>query len=108
MTETPSPIQLAQLARLLGDEELRKAYFGGGRAGVEAIGIDRLRALVDERLERLARGLLAEAAASDDVVDSTSAEAYLDDRLAFFGELLSEEQGARLRELYMSAARRWG
>lgn len=108
MTGTPSPIQLAQLARLLGHEELRRASFGGGRAGAEAIGIERLRALINERLERFAQGLLAEAVASDDVVDAESAEAYLDDRLAFFGELLSEEQGAQLRELYMSAARRWG
>ncbi len=98
MTETPSPIQLTQLARLLGDGELH----GGG------IDTARLRGLLGERLERLARGLLEEAVASDDVIDAASAEAYLEDRLAFFGELLSEEQRRRVRELYLEAVRRWG
>ena len=97
MAETPSPIQLAQLARLVGAEELDSAL---GSAG--------LRTFLEERLERLARGLLEEAIASDDVVDAASGETYLEDRLAFFGELLPEEQRQRLRELFMEAARRWG
>jgi len=94
MAETPGPIQLAQLARLLG-------------AAVEGLDVQRLRALLDERLDRLARGLLEEAVASDDVVDAASAEAYLDDRLAFFGDILTEEQRRRVREAYMQAVRRW-
>jgi len=98
MTETPSPIQLTQLARLLGDGELH------GK-GIDAT---RLRALLGERLERLARGLLEEAVASDDVIDAASAEAYLDDRLAFFGGLLSEAQRRRVKELYSQAVDRWG
>lgn len=108
MAETPSPIQLAQLARLLGAGELLGASVGEGQARVEGVDLDGLRALIDERLERLARGFLEEAAASDDVLDAASAETYLEDRLAFFGELLSEEQRGRLRELFMAAARRWG
>jgi len=106
MTELPSPIQLAQLARLLGAEELHSAL--ARRSEGEGIDVGRLRALVEERLERLARGLIEEAVASDDVVDAASAETYLEDRLAFFGELLSEEQRRRVRELYLETARRWG
>ena len=87
-------MQLTQLARLLG-------------AVVEGLDAQRLRALLDERLERLSRGLLEEAVASDDVVDAASAETYLEDRLAFFGGLLSEEQQGRVREVYMQAVRRW-
>ena len=88
-------MQLTQLARLLG-------------AVVEGLDAQRLRALLDERLDRLARRLLEEAVASDDVVDAASAETYLDDRLAFFGDLLSEEQRRRVKEAYMGAVRRWG
>jgi GTP cyclohydrolase FolE2 len=106
MTEPPSPIQLAQLARLLGAEELHAAI--ARQAQGKGIDVSRLRALLEERLERLARGLLEEAVASDDVVDGASAEAYLEDRLAFFGELLSEEQRRRVRELYLEAVRQWG
>jgi len=106
MTETPSPILLAQLARLLGAEELRTSLAHQGKA--EGIDVGRLQAFLGERLERLARGLLEEAVASDDVVDAASAETYLEDRLAFFGELLSEGQRRRVRELYLEAVRRWG
>jgi hypothetical protein len=108
MAETPSPIQLAQLARLLGAEELRSALARQGRGEGEGIDVARLRAFLEERLERLARGLLEEAVASDDVVDAASAETYLEDRLAFFGELLSEGQRRRVREAFMAAAGRWG
>jgi len=107
MAEIPSPIQLAQLARLLGAEELRSALARQGESEGEGIDVGRLRAFIEERLERLARGLLEEAVASDDVVDAASAEAYLEDRLAFFGELLSEGQRRRVRELYLEAVRRW-
>lgn len=103
MAGIPSPIQLAQLARLLGAEELHRALARHG----EGIDVGRLRAFIEERLERLARGLLEEAVASDDVVDAASAETYLEDRLAFFGELLSEGQRQRVRELYLEAVRRW-
>jgi hypothetical protein len=108
MAETPRPFQLAQLARLLGAEDLRAFLSPHGASEIEALDIGRLRAFLDERLERLARGLLEEAVASDDVVDAASAEAYLEDRLAFFGELLSEEQRGRLKELYLESVSRWG
>jgi hypothetical protein len=108
MTETPSPIQLAQLARLLGADELRSALAREGGAEGKGIDVGRLRAFLEERLERLTRGLLEEAVASDDVVDAASAETYLEDRLAFFGELFSEGQRRRVRELYIEAVRRWG
>jgi len=108
MTETPSPILLAQLARLLGAKELHSALDRQGEGEGEGIDVGRLRAFLGERLERLARGLLEEAVASDDVVDAASAETYLEDRLAFFGELLSEGQQRRVRELYLEAVRRWG
>jgi hypothetical protein len=106
MTKTRSPILLAQLARLLGAEELDSALARRGEG--EGIDVGRLRAFLGRRLERLARGLLEEAVASDDVVDAASAETYLEDRLAFFGELLSKEQRRRVRVLYLEAVRRWG
>jgi hypothetical protein len=108
MAETPSALQLAQLARLLGLEELRASSAPHEGSETKAIDTERLRSVVDERLERLARSLLEETVACDDVMDVASAEAYLEDRLAFFGGLLSEEQRRRLRELYLESVRRWG
>jgi hypothetical protein len=108
MVESLRPFQLAQLARLLGAEELRAFLSLHGASEIEALDIGRLRAFLDERLERLARGFLEEAVASDDVVDAASAEAYLEDRLAFFGGLLSQGQRRRLKELYLESVSRWG
>jgi hypothetical protein len=78
------PEALAQIARLLGDERLRTAS------------AEDVRVRVDQRLEQLADGLLAEATASDDVIDRESALDFLNDRLRFFGALLSEGQRTRL------------
>jgi hypothetical protein len=108
MAETPNPIQLAQLARLLGAEEIHSAFGLEDQADTKAVDIVRLRAFLEERLERLARGLLEEAAASDDVVDAASAETYLEDRLAHFGELLSEEQRRQIREACRKVTESWG
>jgi hypothetical protein len=108
MAETPSALQLAQLARLLGVEELRASFAPQEGSETKAIDIERLRSVVDERLERLARSLLEEAVACDDVVDAASAEAYLEDRLSFFGGLFSEEQRRWVKELYRESVRRWG
>jgi len=107
MAETPSSIQLAQLARLLGVDALPAAPAHRPEAGSPAIDLKLLHAFLRERLERLARGLLEEAVACDDVVDTASAEVYLEDRLAFLGELLSDEEKQRVRELYLAAAQRW-
>ena len=108
MMETPSPIQLTQLARLLGAGELQTALAREGKGEGEGIDVARLQVLLEQRLPGLTRGLLEEAVASDDVIDTAAAEAYLEDRLAFFGELLSEEQRRRVRELYSEAIDRWG
>jgi len=108
MADTPSALQLAQLARLLGLEELRASFAPQEEPESRAVDAERLRSLLDERLERLARGLLEEAVACDDVVGVVSAEGYLEDRLLFFGGLLSEEQRRRVRELYRESVRRWG
>ena len=80
------PEALAQIARLLGDERLRTAS------------AEDVRARVDERLELLADGLMAEATASDDVSDRDSALAFLDSRIEFFVGVISDDLRARLRD----------
>ena len=79
-----NPEALTQFARLLREERLRDASAAD------------LRLMIDIRWPLLVEGLLAEAAASDDVSDRESALAFLTDRLRFLGPLLHEEQRARL------------
>ncbi len=91
----PRPEVLAQLARLLNDEELRSADDAA------------LRAAVDSKFWNLVEGLLGEAAVCDDVNDRASAEAYLESRVDFLGVVLSEEQRSRLSETLMAGVQSW-
>ena len=102
---------IVQLARLLGREEFYRRL--SLAEGVETPDLDderlaTLRSLVDERLEALVQALLAEAVANDDVIDAASARAYLEDRLAFLGDLLTETQRQTVREGFARLVERWG
>jgi hypothetical protein len=103
-------IAVLQLSRLLGKEEFyRRLSLDEGSEPDELSGVQiaRLRLLVDKRLEELVRGLAAEVVASDDVTDVVSGVAYLEDRLSFFGELLTEGQKEKVRDGFRSFASRW-
>jgi hypothetical protein len=80
------PEAQAQLARLLADESLR----GASR--------DALGAAIDRRFDRLIEGIVAEAAASDDVFDRESGLEFAGKRVEYLSSVLNDEQQARLLE----------
>jgi hypothetical protein len=86
---------ITQLARLLGDESLRLASTDASTDQVE------------RGFERLVDGLLAEAVASDDVIDRESAMEFINDRLRFFGPLLTDDQRSRLEEALREKIEAW-
>ena len=86
---------LAQLSRLLGDASLRAAPD------------DALRRAVSSSLDRLADSLVAEAAASDDVFDRDSAQAYLDHRLAFLAAAVDDDQLNALQQAVTGRIAQW-
>ena len=97
---------LRQLARLVGREAFEARV--GSAASFDAATHGRaLQALVDERLQPLVDGLLEEALASDDVFDAPTAEAFLDDRLTFLGDLLTEPQRRAVRTRFGERLERW-
>ncbi len=103
-------IAIIQLSRLLGKEEFYRWLSvdeGSEPEELSAEQVARLRLVVDERLEELVRGLAAEVVASDDVTDVVSGVAYLEDRLAFFSELLTAGQREKVRDGFASFASRW-
>jgi len=105
-----SKIAILQLSRLLGREEFyRYLSLEVGSEPDELSGeqMARLRLVVDERLGELVRGLAAEVVASDDVTDVVSGVAYLEDRLTFFSELLTEGQKEKVRDGFRSFSSRW-
>jgi hypothetical protein len=99
-------IQLRQLARLLGDDAFANESFETGD-DLPQERRQRLQAAVEAHLPHIVQGLLEEAVASDDVIDAASADAFLDDRLLFLSDLLTDEQRQAIREGYRRASRRW-
>lgn len=95
---------MMQLARLAGLGEFLER-FGSPQTAEPDPG--KLAALVEERLDIIAEGLVAEAAASDDVIDRDSAKAFLEDRLAILGGLLLEDHQTALREAFDESTKDW-
>jgi hypothetical protein len=89
------PEALTQLSRLLGRDDLR-------RGPAEA-----LQGAFDAGFEQLVAGLLAEAAASDDVSDRASALEFLQSRLAAFATILDKAQRDRLEEALDQQIQAW-
>jgi hypothetical protein len=96
--------QFIQLARLSG-----YAAFAGrfGPPHTAQPQEDAIRAFIDEHIEELARGLVEEAAASDDITDKVSAESYLADRLAFFDNVLTDAQASSIRDRFRTLISSW-
>ena len=95
---------LTQLARLVGLDLFIDRF--GPPQTTEAKD-EELAALIDDRLGEIARGLTAEAAASDDVLDTASAQEYLEDRLRTLVGFFSEEQRASLRAAFAEGTKDW-
>jgi hypothetical protein len=89
------PEALAQIARLLSNNALRTSTSAEVRAAVSA------------DIERLADGLVAEAAASDDVSDRDSALAFLEMRMRFLKGLLDDAAGTRLWQAVQAKIDAW-
>ena len=100
----PTQERLVQLARLAG-VDVFSARFGSPQTAAPEAGA--LASLVGERLDQIAQGLIEEAAASDDVIDAASAQAYLDDRLRILGDLFTPEHSAASRAAFQTATEGW-
>ncbi len=85
-------IRLTQLRRMLGEPLADLAAAG------EAVA---------REPERLARALVAEAAASDDVASVEAARAYVDERLAAFAPSLPPGTPERVRAAAHTALAAW-
>ncbi len=95
---------MMQLARLISLEHFLERFGSPQTAEPEP---EALTALIQERLAAIASGLVGEAAASDDVIDATSAEMYLEDRLRTFSDLIGQEQQGSLRAAFRDSTKDW-
>lgn len=100
----PRQERLRQLARLIGHDVFAGRFGPLDSAVPEA---SALRALIDERSDEIANALVGEAAASDDVIDPESAQAFVDDRLRTLGDLITAEQAERLFTAFVGKTSGW-
>ncbi len=100
----PRPELLRQLARLVGHDVFVDRF---GPLDSAEPGMDALRALIDERCDDIAAGLVEEAAASDDVTSPETAQAYVDDRLRTLDDILTPEQAERLLTAFVGKTSGW-
>ncbi len=101
------PQIIPQLERLLGRQTVAPLGIATGEA-ISPAQLAALHNLLAGRTADLAAALLAEAAASDDVTDAASALAYLEDRLAFFAEVMTPDLAVAIRAAFARGAERWG
>jgi hypothetical protein len=87
--------QTAQLSRILGQPP--ETLDGDAAA----------RAAIERHADELANAFFHEAADSDDVTSVESAEDYLQVRLDFFGDLVTETAADRIRERFSELVARW-
>ena len=96
--------RLVQIARLAGAGAFTERFGPPQTAEPET---EALRGLVEERIDTIAAALVGEAAASDDVIDTESGQAYLEDRLQTLGDLLTKEQVERVRQVFRERTAAW-
>ena len=95
---------MMQLARLIGIEHFLERFGSPQTAEPDTAS---LTGLVEEHLDAIANGLVAEAAASDDVIDFASAQEFLEDRLETFGELIGEDHQQTLAAAFAESTKDW-
>jgi hypothetical protein len=95
---------MLQLARLAGLAAFLERFGSPQTAEPKP---DALVSFVDEHIEAIARALVGEAAASDDITDRDGALDFLDDRLDTLGDLLTLEQGSRVRDAFREKTKAW-
>lgn len=100
----PARERLIQIARLIGVDRFTRRFGSPQAAEPE---LDELRALIDQRLDRVAQALVEEAAASDDVIDRATAASYLEDRLRTLGDVLTDEQARRIGTAFRERTSGW-
>jgi hypothetical protein len=100
----PRQERLHQLARLVGHDVFVARFGPPDSAEPDR---EALHALIDEHCDDIAARLVDEAAASDDVIDPESAQAYVDDRLRTLADLLTPEQAQRLRTAFVGKTSGW-
>jgi len=103
--------QIVQLARILGQGDFFSCLSMAKPRDLDTLNAEQLaqvQALAARNVPKIARTLVHEAMADDSIITAADAEAYLQRRLSFFGELLTEETKQQVAEAYRSLTCHWG
>ena len=103
--------QIVQFARILGQGDFFSCLSLAAPRDLDTLTPEQLtevQALAARNVTKIARTLVHEAMADDTIRTSTEAEDYLQRRLDFFGELLTDQTRQQVAECYRSLTRSWG
>jgi len=103
--------EIWQIARLLGHDEFLNCLSLTGLDDLQGLNeqqLAKVRQCTMDNVNRITRLLVHEAAARDEITTADQAAAYLDQRLAALGDMVTDETRQRLREGYHVLTAGWG
>ncbi|TAK27124.1 MAG: hypothetical protein EPO21_24360 [Chloroflexota bacterium] len=103
--------QIWQLIRIVGKGEFLSCLSLQSEEELRSIGPDQLTCIQDlsrRNARKITRLLVHEAIGQDSIQTSAQAEQYLEQRLAFFGDLIPNDVKDQIRENFGTLTAMWG
>ena len=101
---------LQQLARMMGQDKIAEALGLSVGNFPETITQDQtqsLHRLIEHSVDELSRALLDEAILCDDVIDSDTAVQYVEDRMNFLSDVISDDQNKIIAKKFKELISGW-
>ena len=106
-----SEAQVWQLMRILGKNEFLACLSLQSEDQIRSIEGDQMGCIQDlarRNVRKITRLFIHDAIADDNVQTSEQAQQFLEQRLAFFGELLPNDVKSQIRQHYSTMTAMWG
>jgi len=111
MGEAMTEAQIWQLIRIVGKGEFLSCLSLQSEEELRSIGPDQLARIQDlsrRNARKITRLLVHEAIGQDSIQTSQQAEQFLEQRLAFFGDLIPDDVKGQIRQNYSILTAMWG
>src|SRR3990172_5910332 len=103
--------QVWQLMRILGKNEFLACLSLQNEDEIRSIRADQVSSIQDlarRNARKITRLLIHDAIAEDDIQTSEQAKHFLEQRLAFFGDLIPDDVKSQIRQHYGTMTAMWG
>jgi hypothetical protein len=100
-----------QFARILGKSDFLSCLALSKEEDLQTLTpeqLERIHECAAQNVNKIARTLVHEAASEQDIQTAAQAQEYLERRLAFFGDMLTDDLRAQIRQGYTILTATWG